>query len=202
MPSSVDLRVNQLLSEYSNIFRSSLPDELPPARDIEHEIETGDAAYLSILVHILCHCNSSRSRRSRLPSCWKKDWSEKVRLLGVLQSSLSRKRTGLGECVCHRGLNLKTRKNTYPFQWIQDCIDQMGKATHMSTVDPVIHVVPTLFYCAAAAMNASFFFRAWDTPLLMPCGLELLILCRFHQTFESCSNSFKYSGRLHRDVHL
>src|SRR5204862_4153661 len=38
-------------------------------------------------------------------------------------------------CVDYRGLNLRTRKNTYPLPLIQDCIDQMGNATHMSTLD-------------------------------------------------------------------
>ena len=33
----------KLVGEYGHIFRSSLPDELPPERGIEHEIETGDA---------------------------------------------------------------------------------------------------------------------------------------------------------------
>jgi len=38
-------------------------------------------------------------------------------------------------CVDYRGLNLRTCKNTYPLPLIQDCIDQIGKATHMSTLD-------------------------------------------------------------------
>jgi len=38
-------------------------------------------------------------------------------------------------CVDYRGLNLRTHKNTYPLPLIQDCIDQIGKATHMSTLD-------------------------------------------------------------------
>jgi hypothetical protein len=38
-------------------------------------------------------------------------------------------------CVDYRGLNLKTRKNTYPLPLIQDCIDQMGKAKRLSTLD-------------------------------------------------------------------
>ena len=40
--------LGQLLGEFNHIFRSSLPDELPPARGIEHEIETGDAPPVNI----------------------------------------------------------------------------------------------------------------------------------------------------------
>lgn len=38
-------------------------------------------------------------------------------------------------CIDYRGLNLKTRKNTYPLPLIQTCIDQMGKAKFLSTLD-------------------------------------------------------------------
>jgi hypothetical protein len=36
--------LKELLREYKDLFRSSLPDALPPRRDVEHEIETGDAS--------------------------------------------------------------------------------------------------------------------------------------------------------------
>jgi hypothetical protein len=48
-----DPRLNQLLEEYQHIFRSTLPDELPPKRDIEHEIETGDATPINIRAYPL-----------------------------------------------------------------------------------------------------------------------------------------------------
>ena len=38
-------------------------------------------------------------------------------------------------CIDYRALNLKTIKNAYPLPRIQDCIDQMGKATHCTTLD-------------------------------------------------------------------
>jgi precorrin-3B methylase len=37
-------KLQSLLQSYKHIFCSSLLDELPPQRDIEHEIETEDAA--------------------------------------------------------------------------------------------------------------------------------------------------------------
>jgi Reverse transcriptase (RNA-dependent DNA polymerase) len=38
-------------------------------------------------------------------------------------------------CVDYRTLNRKTRKNTYPLPRINDCIDQLGAATFLSTID-------------------------------------------------------------------
>ena len=40
--SDPDLR--NLLQEFKDCFREDLPDELPPARDVDHAIETGEEA--------------------------------------------------------------------------------------------------------------------------------------------------------------
>ena len=38
-------------------------------------------------------------------------------------------------CIDYRAVNRKTRKNTYPLLRIQDCIDQLGRAKFLSTID-------------------------------------------------------------------
>jgi hypothetical protein len=58
--------LKELLREYKDFFRSSLPDALPPQRDLEHEIETGDV--LPVNTRACCLRNSSKSRRGRLLS--------------------------------------------------------------------------------------------------------------------------------------
>jgi len=43
----------KLLKEFKNIFHSSLLDELPPKRDIEHEIETENIALVNIWMYFI-----------------------------------------------------------------------------------------------------------------------------------------------------
>src|SRR5208282_746671 len=38
-------------------------------------------------------------------------------------------------CIDYRAVNRKTKKNTYPLPRIQDCIDQLGRAKFLSTID-------------------------------------------------------------------
>jgi hypothetical protein len=38
-------------------------------------------------------------------------------------------------CIDYRMLNSKTIKNTYPLPRIQDCLDRLGKASHLSSLD-------------------------------------------------------------------
>jgi len=38
-------------------------------------------------------------------------------------------------CIDYRMLNSKTLKNSYPFPRIQDCIDNLGRAIHLSSLD-------------------------------------------------------------------
>ena len=38
-------------------------------------------------------------------------------------------------CIDYRMLNSKTLKNAYPFPRIQDCIDNLGRAIHLSSLD-------------------------------------------------------------------
>jgi hypothetical protein len=118
-----------------NTNTSSLPDELPPQRDIEHEIETGDAVPVN-------------TRAYQLSSQQLKEQTKQIAELlekGLIRESMSswgspvlfvKKANGRWRmCLDYQGLNLKTRKNTYPLPLIQECIDQMGNAIRMSTLD-------------------------------------------------------------------
>jgi hypothetical protein len=46
-------QLNKLLEEYKHVLRSRLPEELPPQRNIDHEIETGDATPVNIRAYPL-----------------------------------------------------------------------------------------------------------------------------------------------------
>ena len=45
--------MKQLLAEYPDVFRDTLPDQLPPVRDLEHKIDTGTNAPVNTQVYVL-----------------------------------------------------------------------------------------------------------------------------------------------------
>ena len=128
-------QIDKLLDEYKYIFRSTLPDELPPERDIEHEIETGDAAPINIRAYPLSSQQLKEQTKQIAELLEKGLIRESMSSWGSPVLFVKKANGGWRMCVDYRGLNLKTRKNTYPLLLIQECIDQMGKSTHMSTLD-------------------------------------------------------------------
>jgi hypothetical protein len=130
-----DARLDGLLDEYKHIFRSILPNELPPERGIEHEIETGDAAPINTRAYPLSSQQLKEQTKQIAELLEKGLIRESTSSWGSPVLFVKKANGGWRMCVDYRGLNLKTRKNTYPLPLIQECIDQMGKATHMSTLD-------------------------------------------------------------------
>ena len=127
--------LKELLGEYKDLFRSSLPDELPPKRDVEHEIETGDAPPINTRAYPLSSQQLQEQARQIAELMEKGLIRESTSSWGSPVLFVKKANGGWRMCVDYRGLNLKTRKNTYPLPLIQDCIDQMGKAKRLSTLD-------------------------------------------------------------------
>ena|SRR5579859_206585 len=46
-------RVSELIQEFKDVFREDLPQELPPNREVDHVIETGDNAPVNVNVYPL-----------------------------------------------------------------------------------------------------------------------------------------------------
>jgi RNase H-like domain found in reverse transcriptase/Reverse transcriptase (RNA-dependent DNA polymerase)/Integrase zinc binding domain/Retroviral aspartyl protease len=130
-----ETKLNELLGEYKHIFRASLPDELPPEREIEHEIETGDAAPINTQAYPLSSQQLKEQTKQIAELLEKGLIRESTSSWGSPVLFVKKANGGWRMCVDYRGLNIKTRKNTYPLPLIQECIDQMGMATHMSTLD-------------------------------------------------------------------
>jgi Retroviral aspartyl protease len=48
MPTHSDERIQQLLTDFRDNLRKELPNELPPTRDYEHKIDTGDSSPINL----------------------------------------------------------------------------------------------------------------------------------------------------------
>jgi hypothetical protein len=128
-------QLSELVQQFKRIFSSTLPAELPPQRNVEHEIETGDAAPVNTRAYPLSFQRLKEQTKQITELLDKGLIRESSSSWGSPVLFVKKPNGAWRMCIDYRGLNLKTRKNTYPLPIIQDCIDQMGKATHLSTLD-------------------------------------------------------------------
>src|SRR5579859_6272857 len=128
-------KLQTLLDEYQDIFREELPEGLPPRREIDHVIDTGNEKPVNRNAYPLS-AQQLREQARQVEDLLKR---------GLIRESSSpwgapvlfvAKKTGEWRmCIDYRALNAKTQKNAYPLPRIQECIDRLGKASNLSSVD-------------------------------------------------------------------
>ena len=131
-----DPALQELLGEFKDLFKNPLPKGLPPARVVDHAIDTGsekpvnkNAYPLSVQqlreqakqVQELLECELIRESSS--------PWGAPV--LFVAKKTPGEWRM----CIDYRMLNAKTLRNMYPLPRIQECLDKLGNATSLSSID-------------------------------------------------------------------
>ena len=117
------------------MFRAELPEQLPPKRFVDHRIDTGDSA----AVNTNAYSMSAQQLKEQLKQIH--DLLDK----GLIRESSSpwgspvlfvKKANGTWRmCVDYRALNSLTKKNGYPLPRIQECLDQLGHASHLTALD-------------------------------------------------------------------
>ena len=132
-----DPRVQKLLEKYSNVFPEELPKQLPPERNIRHDIDTGDAAPVNINAYPLSYEKMQEQARQ----------VEELVEKGLIRPSASpwgfpvifvKKSDGKWRmCIDYRALNGLTKKNGYPLPRIQELLDIVGRAKVLSKIDLV-----------------------------------------------------------------
>jgi hypothetical protein len=130
-----DKELQNLLTEYQDVFKDKLPDELPPSRGLEHEIDTGDSAPVNTQAYQLSASQVEEQTRQITELMEKGLVRESSSSWGSPVLFVKKTDDTWRMCVDYRALNRKTRKNTYPLPRINDCIDQLGAATFLSTID-------------------------------------------------------------------
>ncbi|TMC16709.1 MAG: DDE-type integrase/transposase/recombinase, partial [Chloroflexi bacterium] len=127
--------LHETLDEFKDVFKDELPDGLPPSRSVDHAIETGAEAPVNRNAYPL----SVQQLREQTRQI------EQLLIRGLIRESSSpwgapvlfvlKKNGEWRMCIDYRMLNSKTIKNTYPLPRIQECLDRLGKATHLSSLD-------------------------------------------------------------------
>jgi len=134
--SGVADEIENLCGEYTDLFKDDLPNQLPPERDVDHEIKLKDGA------------TPPKKKLYRLS--WQEEEVMKKQLNELLEKGFIRpskspygapvifvkKKDGsLRMCVDYRSLNNMTVKNSYPLPRIDEMFDKLHGATIFSSLD-------------------------------------------------------------------
>ena len=132
-----DPEVAKLLREYADVFPDKLPDELPPARGVEHAIELKPGSRPPPVRPL--------RQQSAKDSAIIDEFIKKHVASGVLQPSHSpygsmlvivKKKDGTPRvCVDYRALNEITVKNKYPLPLMDELFDRVQGAKYFSSID-------------------------------------------------------------------
>ena len=124
-----------LFKKYKSVFRDELLEGLPLKRSVDHAIETGDANPINKNAYPLSVQQLQEQTRQ----------IEDLLRQGLIRESILPwgapvlfvlKKTGEWKMyIDYRMLNSKTLKNAYPLPRIQECIDKLSKAKHLSLID-------------------------------------------------------------------
>jgi hypothetical protein len=131
-----DPKLQQLLEEYQDIFREELPKELPPERGVVHTIDTGDEKPVNRNAYPLS-AQQLREQTKQVESLLERGLiRESSSPWGAPVLFVPKKLPGEWRmCIDYRMLNAKTLRNAYPIPRIQECIDRLGKASNLSSMD-------------------------------------------------------------------
>ena len=129
--------LRDVIEEFKMLFRSDLPVGLPPTRALDHSIDTGNAPPVSRPPYALSVSQlqeQSRQIKDLLDRCLIR---ESISPWGAPVLFVTKPRSP-GEwrmCIDYRMLNKVTVRNTYPLPRIEDCLNQLGRAKHLTTLD-------------------------------------------------------------------
>jgi len=131
-----DSRIDELLNRYESVFRSELPDGLPPKRLVEHEIETENGSKPP-------HRPLYQLSPAELKAC--KEYVESLLKKGKIRRSTSpygaplffvvKEGNELRGVVDYRGLNRITKRNNAPIPRTDEMFDRIGGSKVFSRLD-------------------------------------------------------------------
>lgn len=129
-PSAAD----DILKQFDDAFKEELPG-LPPERDVEHVIDTGDAEPI----------NKAPFKMSPRELDELREELKELLDLGLIRPSSSpwgtsvlfvKKKDGsMRLCIDYRALNAVTRRNTNPLPRRNECLERLGGARYFSSID-------------------------------------------------------------------
>ncbi|KAG2213620.1 hypothetical protein INT45_010119, partial [Circinella minor] len=127
-------KVQSLIAEYKDVFQDTLPG-LPPVRDVEHAIETGDAEPIKRPPFKMSPLELDELRRQlkelldlRLIRPSTSDWGVPVLFVRKADGSMRM-------CVDYRAINRLTKRQSTPLPRIDECLEKLSRARYFSSID-------------------------------------------------------------------
>lgn len=129
-------RVEQLISEFRDVFPTDLPSGLPPDRGAPFHIDLMPEAKPTNRPIYRLAPNELEELRKTLDELLEKGLiRESTSPWGAPVLFAPKKDGGLRLCIDYRGLNKQTIKNAYPLPRVDDLLDQLRGATIFSKLD-------------------------------------------------------------------
>jgi hypothetical protein len=130
-------KLQPLVNEFREVFRNDLPKGLPPERALDHRIDTGNSAPVNRPPYALSVSQLEEQKRQIADLLDRGLIRESISPWGSPVLFVTKPRSP-GEwrmCIDYRMLNKATIRNTYPLPRIEDCINRLGNAKHLTTLD-------------------------------------------------------------------
>ena len=172
LPQTDNRKMNKLLYEFRDVFREDLPQRLPPNRDVDHVIETGDQAPVNRNAYPLS-VQQLREQQKQVTSSLEKGLiRESTSPWGAPVLFVRKPKTNEWRmCVDYRALNARTRKYTYPLPRINECIDKLGKACKLSKFSLIVGLLARTS-CGQRCSKDCVQYKIWKVwSSVMPFGL-------------------------------
>lgn len=127
---------SQLVEQYSSVFPSELPTELPPTRTVDHHIELIPGATPPTKPTYQLSLSEMAELKRQLDDLLRHGFIQPSQSpYGSPVLFVKKKEGDLRMCVDYRALNKLTIKNTYPLPRIDELMDQLQGAQVFTKID-------------------------------------------------------------------
>jgi hypothetical protein len=128
--------MQELLSQYQDVFPDDLPKDLPPSRNVDHHIDVLPGSLPPSRPTYQLSLAEMDELRRQLDDLLDRGFIRPSKSPYGAPVLFVRKKEGdMRMCVDYRALNKQTIKNTYPLPRINELLDRLNGATVFSKID-------------------------------------------------------------------